>query len=66
MKLLMTGLMLLALAACGKKDEASETVEAQPEQTLTEAVHQPLDKAKGVEQLLQDSADKRLQQNDGL
>lgn len=66
MNLIFTGLLAsLLLLACNAQDTASSET-AQPEQSITQAVHQPLDQAREVEQLLQDSAEQRKQQADGL
>ena len=61
----LTVLIVLMLAACNKQEQSGETV-SKPEQSITEAVHQPLERAKGVEQTLQQEADQRLKQTDGL
>lgn len=55
----------LLLAACNTQQSATSDA-ATPEQSVTQTIHQPLEKAKGVEQLLLDKAEEGKQQADGL
>jgi hypothetical protein len=60
-----TVLLSVLLAACNaSQPESTEKVEQQ--QTLTESIHEPLEKAKGVEQMLLEDAEKQKKQSEGL
>lgn len=60
-----TVLLSVLLIACNaQQPEKAETAEQR--QPLTEAVHAPLEKAKGVEQMLMEQAEQQKKQAEGL
>ena len=62
---LITGVLLILLAACSSSND--ESASNKNERTaITEAVNQPLDKAKGVEQQILDNAAEQRKQADDL
>ena len=63
MKYLISALLLTTfLAGCSSSAEDNQ----QPQRKPAKAVHQPLDKAKGVEQQILDNAAEQRKQIDGL
>lgn len=58
-------LLSMLLTACNaQQPDHAETAEQR--QPLTEAVHAPLEKAKGVEQMLMEQAEEQKKQAEGL
>ncbi len=68
MKLLLTLILLaIALAACDNKTPGNNLAATpEPPKTMIDNQLKALDKAKGVEQQIQDAADKQRQAIDGM